>query len=691
MALPDRERLLAFVAERGGPVDRKEIARAFRLKGAERAALRGLLRTLEAEGAIDRRRGRRVARGLPEVTVVEVVGRTVDGDLLARPAGRPDTAAPPVIVSETGSGPAPAPGAKLLVRLRPAGDGGYLARVMRVLTPPAAAVLGVIAEEGGALVLRPAGKGRAQRFTVADAAGAAPGDIARAAVLPGRQGPARSVRVVERLGRLDGQGGLSTLTLLEHEIGEEFPPKALAEAEAARLPDRAGRIDLTGLALVTIDDDDARDFDDAVFAAPDGTGGWRVTVAIADVAAYVCPGSALDREAARRGNSVYLPDRAVPMLPERLSSGLGSLLPGEDRPCLAVELHIGPAGALRSHRFQRAWMRSSARLTYRALQDALDGPETPAHLAHLEGAFRALDRARRRRGALELDLPERRVIFDAAGRAAALRPRARLTAHRIVEEFMIAANVAAAETLEQKGQICMRRVHDRPDPARIEALRSLLRDLGHPVSFGELQRPKQFNALLAQLADSPFAALTSELVLRAQAQAVYTPELRGHFGLGLARYAHFTSPIRRYADLLVHRALIAALGLGTGGLEDESGFHDIAAHLSTMERRAAAAERRALDRYAALVLEGQAGEAFEGRVVGVQRFGLFLRLAGEGADGILPAGVLGGEYFRHDARRHTLTGQTTGRTFRLGDTVPVRITAADAVSGSVVLALEGSG
>ena len=682
MTLPDRERLLAFVAERGGPVDRKEIARAFRLKGAERAALRGLLRELEAEGVIDRRRGRRVASGLPEVTVVEVVGRTDDGDLLARQAGRNGAPAPEIVVDETGPGPVPNIGSKLLVRLRPTGAGGYLARIVRRLAAAPADVLGVVAEEDGELVLRPADRGRNREFTVSEADGAEPGDIVRAAVLPGRRGPRRPVRVVGHMGRHDGPGALSTLTLLEHGIEESFPPEALAEAEAARLPDPAGREDLTGMALVTVDDEDARDFDDAVHAEPDEDGGWRVTVAIADIACYVRPGSALDREAARRGNSVYLPDRAVPMLPERLSGELGSLIPGAERPCLAAELRIGPGGAL---------MRSSARLTYRTLQDALDGPDTPLHLAHLEGAFRALERARKRRGALELDLPERRVVFDAAGRPTAVCARERLTAHRIVEEFMIAANVAAAETLEGKGQICMRRVHDRPDPARIEAMRSLLRDLGYPVSFGELQRPGQFNALLARLAGSPFAGLAHELVLRAQAQAVYTPEMRGHFGLGLARYAHFTSPIRRYADLLVHRALIAALGLGTGGLEDESGFHDLAEHLSTTERRAAAAERRALDRYAAAVLENRAGEVFEGRIVGVQRFGLFLRLAGQGAEGILPVGALGGEYFRHDARRHTLAGSATGRTFSLGDTLSVRLAAADPVSGSVVLALGEGG
>ncbi|MCY4319674.1 MAG: VacB/RNase II family 3'-5' exoribonuclease [Alphaproteobacteria bacterium] len=691
MALPDRNDLIAFIAEHGGPVDRKQIARAFRLKGAERAALRKLLRELETEGAIDRRQGRRVASGLPEVTVVEVTGRMEDGALLACPARRKGVPAPDIVVNEPGAGPLPATGAKLLVRLRPAGDGGYLARVIRRLTAPAADILGIVAEDGGGLVFRPADRGRHREFTISEAGGAMPGEVVRAAVLPGRRGPRRAIRVVERLGRHDGSGALSTLTLLEHGIKEPFPPEALAEADAAQLPDPARRTDLTGMAFVTVDDEDARDFDDAVFAEPDGEGGWRVTVAIADIASLVMPGSALDREAARRGNSVYMPDRAVPMLPPRLSAGLGSLLPGEERPCLAVELRIGPAGALRGHRFRRGWMRSSARLTYNALQEALNGPDTPPHLAHLEGAFRALERARRRRGALEIDLPERRVVFDREGTPISVVARDRLTAHRIVEEFMIAANVAAAETLEAKGQICMRRVHDRPDPAAVEAMRSLLRDLGYPVSFGELQRPKQFNALLARLADTPFIALVHELVLRAQSRAVYTPELRGHFGLGLARYAHFTSPIRRYADLIVHRALIAALGLGAGRLTDESGFYELAAHISTTERRAAAAERRALDRYAVALLEGRAGEVFEGRIVGVQRFGLFLRLAEEGLDGMLPVAALGSGYFRHDARRHALIGGAAGRAYRLGDTLRVRLTAANPINGGVTLALAEGG
>ncbi len=683
MALPDRERLLAFVAERGGAVDRKEIARAFGLKGMERAALRGLLRELQDEGALSRRRGRRVASGLPPVAVVEVVGRDAAGDLLARPAG--DGGEARILVTETGPGPAPGPGARLLAKLEPEGEGRYRARAIRRLAAAPAALLGVVAADGAALTLAPAGRGRAPRYRIAEAMGALPGEMVRARLLPGRERGARSVEVTERLGALDGPGALSTLTLLEHDIPERFPPEALAEAEAARLPDPAGRDDLTALPLVTVDDEDARDFDDAIAAEPDEGGGWRLWVAIADVACLAPPGGALDREARRRGNSVYLPDRAVPMLPERLSAGLGSLRPGEERPCLAVELRIGPGGALRQHRFRRAWMRSAARLTYRALQDALDGPDTPAAYAHLEGAFQALERARRRRGALEIDLPERRLLFDADGRPSAVARRERLTAHRIVEAFMIAANQAAAETLERLGQTAMRRVHDRPDPARVEALRGVLRDLGHGVAFGELQRPKQFNALLARFADGPLAGLVQELVLRAQAQAVYTPELHGHFGLGLARYAHFTSPIRRYADLLAHRALIAALGLGAGGLEDEAGFHELASHLSTTERRAAAAERRALDRHAAALLEGRAGEAFEGRIVGVQRFGLFLHLGQAGADGLLPAGALGPEPFRHDARRHTLTGRFSGRSFRLGDTLEVHLASADPIAGSVLL------
>ena len=688
MAFPDRERILAFVREADGPVGRRDIARAFGIRGPDRARLRGLLRDLEDEGVLDPRRGRRTtaAGRLPEVGVVEVTGRDGKGGWLARPAGRDGgEEGPEIRFPEWGRDGGLRAGAKVLARLEQGGDGVYRARVMRILSSAPRTVIGVVGEEAGRPFLRSAEKGGAGRFAVRHAGEAEPGDIVSAVAVPGRRHGERLVDVRERLGRY-GPGAVPVLALVEHGIPYEFPAEVLAEAEEVAPAGSAGRTDLRGLPLVTIDGEDARDFDDAVFAEPDGDG-WRIVVAIADVAWHVRPGSALDREAERRGNSVYFPDRVVPMLPERLSGGVCSLVPGEDRACLAAEIRIGPRGARRGGRFLRGLMRSSARLTYRGVQDGLDSGSASDTVRHLEGAYGALARARSRRGVLEIELPERRVLLDGAGRVTGMPVEERLVSHRIIEEFMIAANVLAAETLEHRGQACLYRVHDRPDPARVEALRGLLRDLGIKVSPGQLQRPKQFNALLARMRGGPHEAMVNELVLRAQAQAVLSPVNVGHFGLGLARYAHFTSPIRRYGDLVVHRCLIAGLGLGEGGFPDREGgrLHDLGDHLSMTERRAAAAERRTVDRHAAALFGERVGTACRGRITGVQRFGLFVRLDDTGADGLVPADTLGDEGFAHDARRHALVGRRTGSAYRLGDAVDMHVVEADGISGSVIL------
>ncbi|HAN62799.1 MAG TPA: ribonuclease R, partial [Rhizobiales bacterium] len=387
-----------------------------------------------------------------------------------------------------------------------------------------------------------------------------------------------TARITERLGNPAAQHAISLIAVHAHGIPDTFPQAVLAEADAAKEPDLGRREDLRHLPLVTIDPSDARDHDDAVWAEtdpdPKNRGGWVAIVAIADVASYVRPGSTLDKEAKKRGNSVYFPDRVVPMLPEALSNDLCSLVPGADRPCLAVHLWIDGAGRKRRHRFECGVMRSAARLTYDAVQAARDGhppgqadqpPETPFPLAPdrllaLYGAFAALDRMRRARGALVLDLPEHRIVLDGDRRPIAIIPRTRLDSHRLIEEFMILANIAAAEELEARHQACMYRVHDQPDPEKLAALRDFLGELGIPglaLAQGQVVRPELFNRVLERAAAMPEAAMINELVLRAQAQAVYSPDNLGHFGLALARYAHFTSPIRRYADLIVHRALIA--------------------------------------------------------------------------------------------------------------------------------------
>ncbi|MHA1151678.1 MAG: ribonuclease R, partial [Alphaproteobacteria bacterium] len=551
--------------------------------------------------------------------------------------------------------------------------------------------------------LRPTDK-RAKRDYILhqhDAMGAEPGELVLAEVRQGRPRLGlREVRVTERLGTLGDTHTLSLIAIHEHELPVEFSPEALDEAATAGPAERGKRIDLRALPLVTIDGADARDFDDAVWAEPDpdpgNPGGWHLLVAIADVAWYVHPDSALDRAAFERGNSAYFPDRVVPMLPEALSTGWCSLNPDQDRPCLAAELWLDAHGKIRRHRFLRGLMRSAARLTYEQVQAARDGDRDAVAEALLEpviaplyGAYEALLEARRGRGTLELDLPERRVVLDAAGEVVAIEPRARLDSHRLIEEFMIAANIAAALELEARRRPCMYRIHDQPDPVRIEALRQVLDSLDLRLARGGVMRAKLLNQVITTAKTHPAAAMVNMLVLRAQAQAVYSPDNIGHFGLALTHYAHFTSPIRRYADLLVHRALIAGLEPDDGALPAEAGarFAEIGQHISATERRAAGAERDAVDRFTAAYLQDRIGGLFRGAINGVTRFGLFVTLDQTGADGLVPMSLLPDDYYDHDEPGHRLVGRRWGRSYHLGASVTVRLMEAVPVTGGLILEL----
>ncbi|MBV8457880.1 MAG: VacB/RNase II family 3'-5' exoribonuclease, partial [Acetobacteraceae bacterium] len=398
----------------------------------------------------------------------------------------------------------------------------------------------------------------------------------------------------------------------------------------------------------------------------------------------------------RRGTSVYFPDRVVPMLPEALSNGWCSLVPHEDRPVLVAEMWIDAEGHLRRHRFHRAMMRSAARLTYGRVQRAADGhpdreiaPLMETVIRPLYSAFRVLLSARRRRGALDIDLPERLVRLGHDGHIAEIGVRERLDSHRLIEEFMVLANVAAAQALEQRHAPCLYRVHDQPDLAKLEALREFLATLGIGLPPGPRLRPGDLNRVLSGVAAKPVARLVNETVLRSLSQAVYSPDNVGHFGLALSRYAHFTSPIRRYPDLIVHRALIAAFGLGEGALNeaDRVRFAEFGEHLSMCERRAVAAERSAMDRYVAAYMASHVGAEFEGRITSVTRFGLFVSLDGSGADGLIPVRSLGQEFFRHDEGRQVLIGERTGETFGLGDRVRVKLREADMATGGLLFDL----
>jgi ribonuclease R len=617
---------------------------------------------------------------LPESAIVVITGTDADGDALARPAEWDATLGPPpsiFMAAEPRGRPALAPGERVLVRLRPIGPGRYEGRTIRRLADTPGRVLGVY--RNGRII--PTDRRSKAEWTVppGHTGGAEEGEIVLAEPLPHHRLGLKPARVIERLGATGDARSVSLIVIHTHDIPQAFPPEALEAAEAAVATPLGRRTDLRDIPLVTIDGEDARDFDDAVFAEPDGDG-FRLVVAIADVAHYVCPGSPLDHAARTRGNSVYFPDRVVPMLPEALSNGWCSLRPDEDRGCLFVELRIDARGRKTGHRFGRGLMRSAARLTYEQVQRDAD------RHAHLYAAFRTLLASRVARGTLDLDVPERRVVLDDNGLVRSVAPRPRLDSHRLIEEFMILANVAAAEELERCHQPTMYRIHAPPTDEKLASLRDFLHGLGISLPPGGQIHPRDLDRVLRRVAGTPEAPLVNEVMLRSQSQAEYGPDNIGHFGLALPRYAHFTSPIRRYADLLVHRAMIRGLRLGDGALADDEAqrFPDTALHITATERRAQLAERDAIDRYLAAYMADKVGANFAARISGVTRFGLFVTVAESGASGIVPVRSLPDDYWQHDEREQTLTGRRTRLAFRLAQEVEVRLAEASPVTGGLV-------
>ncbi|MEF2072408.1 ribonuclease R [Consotaella aegiceratis] len=697
-----REEVLRFIAANPSRSSKRDIAKAFGAKGEDRLALKDILADLQAEGVIEGGRRRYAQPGaLPGVTVLEIRGRDEDGGLLAEPSGwdeaeqgdRPRFS----VRQKRDSGPAAGIGDRILARLSPDDPEGPIARVIRVLEKRSNVALGVFRSmPGGGGRVEPVER-RQLEYAVApgDAAGAVDGDLVE--VEPGRQRRAGLpfATVIEVVGSMKSERAISTIALHAHGIPHIFPQGVLAEAEAAGPATMENREDWRALPLVTIDPADAKDHDDAVYAAPDddpgNPGGFVVTVAIADVAWYVRPGSKLDREALTRGNSVYFPDRVVPMLPERISNDLCSLKEGVERPALAVRMTMSAQGDKRRHSFHRVMMKSRAKLAYEEAQAAIDGaandiePEVVAHLRVLWNAYAVLKEARDRRQPLDLDLPERKIVLDQVGKIDRVVVPERLDAHRLIEEFMIQANVAAAETLEERRQALIYRAHDAPSLSKLESLRDFLRSLDISLANAGTLRPSHFNSILRQVKAGEHESLVNEVVLRSQSQAAYSPNNIGHFGLNLMRYAHFTSPIRRYADLVVHRALVTALHLGEGGLsrEDEENLEATAEEISRAERRAMAAERDTVDRLIAHHLADRVGDSFQGRITGVTKAGLFVTLPTFGADGFVPISTLGGEFFHYDEAAHTLIGDRSGRGYRLGDGVEVRLVEAVPLAGSM--------
>ena len=706
--LPQKSDILAWVNENPDRASKRDIARAFGVKGADRIELKRMIRELQADGEI-KKSGRKSFRGegaLPPVTMLEVVGPNADGDLIAKPQNWEDEGDAPVItIIEKRGDPSLGKGDRLLAKLRKSDSekGQYEARMIKKIKAGAKRVLGVFRSEGGGGRLVPVDRKTDEMvIAAADALDAEDGELIEVETLPGPRYGLRKGKVVERLGDPGAAKSVSLIAIHAHEIPHIFPDEVIEAATKAKPVTKVTgkREDLRHLPLITIDPADARDHDDAICAYPDddpkNKGGHVVWVAIADVAHYVTPGSALDTEARLRGNSSYFPDRVVPMLPEELSGDLCSLHEGVDRPCMAVRMVLNAEGQKIAHDFHRGLMRSPASLTYEQAQAAADGepdeqcaPLWDEAIKPVFDAYRAAAIARDKRGPLHLELPERRIELDDAGKVTSIKFRDRLDAHKLVEEFMILANVAAAETLEAAGQPLLFRVHEEPNPMKLDALREQLKDTGLSLAKGQVLQTRHLNKILDEAVGSPDQELINLAVLRAQTQAYYNPENFGHFGLNLRSYGHFTSPIRRYADLIVHRALISAHKWGKDGLSpsDVDKLKATAEQISMTERRSMEAERDTTDRYLATYMSDQEGAVFEGRISGIARFGMFVKLDDTGADGLVPISSLGTEYFRFDQARNTLTGERSRKSLKIGARATVRLAEASPLTGGLIFEL----
>ncbi len=696
--LPSKEQVLEYIKSSDSTIGKREIAKHFRLKGQEKIALKALLKDMAEEGLID---GRKSAfhrmGGLPKVTVLRIV-EIDEGEPVAIPeTWQPDDATPPprVRVIERKKQNALRTGDRILARTEEAGR-GWIAHPMKKLPSAEGAILGVIELDGaGKPWLAPVDKKIRNSTPVSDIGNAEAGQLVLAESA-GRS-PRSGVKVTEVLGDPLAPRAFSLIAIHKYGIPHHFSDEVLAEATlAAKLPlSDEQRQDLRELPIIAIDPADARDHDDAIWAAPGKDGGYDAVVAIADVSHYVRPGGRLDREARRRGNSVYFPDRVVPMLPEVLSADVCSLKEGEDRAAMVCHMHISSTGTITSWEFRRAIVRIAHNIAYEDAQAAIDDGVASDDLQHLWEAWKLLSSARDDRDPLDLDLPERRVILDEQGKITEIAVRERLDAHRVVEDFMIAANVAAAKALESKASPVVYRIHEPPTREKLVALREYFDSLGKNLALGQVITPSLFNRMIKDIADDSEKALVMEAVLRSQTQAYYGPKNAGHFGLALGSYAHFTSPIRRYADLLVHRALVDSYGLeqprpkedlppGTGlSDQDREDLTKITDAISLTERRAMEAERDTIDRYVAAWLSGRVGEVFDTRITGVQKFGFFATIVKLGGDGLVPVSSLGREYFHHDEATHALVGENSGQRYAVGDLLKLRLAEANPLTGAL--------
>lgn len=687
--LPTPQEILEFIQSSGAKTSKRDIARAFALKGMDRVWLKDQLKKMAAEGTIDRGRKKAMRAGgtLPPILMVQVSpDLSEEGEVILIPVDPYPDSRPIFLIDEAGK---VKPKEHLLVRLKLHKQGYYIAHILKKILQKRPQWVGMVTSSRGQLCVTPCDRRRQSETTPLEPhPKAKEGDIVLV------NSTQRQAKVVQILGTFKDPRVISLISLYEQTIPHEFPEAVLQEAEAASHLSLEGREDLRSIPFVTIDGEDARDFDDAVWAHEDPDQGWHLMVAIADVAFYVKPESLLDQEATLRGNSVYFPDQVVPMLPEVLSNGVCSLRPREDKACFAVHLWLDTKGRLKKSSFVRGVMRSVERLTYGQVQRAIEGevdektrPLLATVIKPLYGAYGLLQKARDHRGTLDLEVGEKQVILNEQGYIQDICVRQRLESHRLIEEFMILANVAAAQQLEALKAPCLYRVHDAPAPAKIFAFREVVEGLGLSFPQSQAPTPQTFMHLLKAVQGSPHQALVNHLTLRTQAQALYQPENIGHFGLNLKKYSHFTSPIRRYADIITHRSLITALALGQDGLPKTADLTVIGEQTSLTERRAAAAERSALERYVTIYLKAKEGETFEGRVNGVTSFGLFVTLDHSGADGLLPVAALPGDYYVYEENKHRLIGRRTRKSYTLGDALLVRLREVDTLTNSISLDL----
>lgn len=700
--VPSMDELMAYLSQQSGKVGKREVARAFGLKGDDKIILKQMLKELKSDGQIFHDKGRRLSvKGvLPERTTVEITGLDSDGELIARPLEWPkDEPIPQIIIVKDKLNPPAGVGDIVQAKLSSVGKNLYEGEALRRLTAGENHMVCVF--ENGFVTSVDRRLKQAFRLKNMPTEKLNNHDIVIADI-PMVRSRFPEATFVRKIGAETDPFAATLISIYLHNLPVMFSKASENDAGKAVVPPKSKQHeDLTSVPFVTIDGADARDFDDAVWAEPDTNSsnkeGWHIMVAIADVGWYVRSGEPLDMDARMRGNSVYFPDRVIPMLPEALSNKMCSLQPNQKRAAMICEAWIDKTGHKIRHTFRRALIKSARRLTYEEVQEAMDN-KTPVvglekELASLVGAYKALLQKRNRRGVLEIDVPERQVVLNDKGVVVDIKKREITDSNKLIEELMILANVSAAETLEDKGWATMYRVHDRPSAEKIETLNLFLSTIGQSAHLQENAEPRDFNAVLTRADGTAKDFAINEFVLRSQSQAVYSPENIGHFGLALQRYAHFTSPIRRYADILVHRALIGALKLGEGALTDDEVkvFDDTARHISYMERQAAGAEQDAVDRYIAGYLVDKVGSKFKARISSVNTFGIFVRLDAYGADGFVPLSSLENDYYEIDDAGARLIGRETGRMFACGDMVDVILKECVPVTGGMVFDIIGGG